>query len=68
MSNGHGSGAFPDYQNQQEVPEYSKNEEINTLISAHLNLIGERLKEISRNIESVGSNIYTPLMPFLSKF
>ena len=43
-------------------------EDINTLIAAHLNLIGERLKEISRNIENVRTHRYNLFDLYLNIF
>ena len=65
MNNGQtGSVSFPGVQfqnnessNQNEEIETAdpntQTDEVSTLISAHFSLIGERLKEISRNIENV---------------
>ena len=65
MNNGQtGALSFPGVQFQSnEVPIQTEDQpqasspnqtdEISTLISAHFSLIGERLKEISRNIENV---------------
>ena len=48
------SGAnFPEQYNAQEMVHADNGDDINTLIATHLNLLGERLKEISRNIENV---------------
>ena len=48
------SGAnFPEQYNPQDMIHADNGDEINTLIATHLNLLGERLKEISRNIENV---------------
>ena len=48
------SGAnFPEQYNAQEMIQADNGDDINTLIATHLNLLGERLKEISRNIENV---------------
>lgn len=43
-----------------EAQEELQIEEVPTLIAAHLNLLGERLKEISRNIENCCSKGETP--------
>jgi len=55
------SGAnFPEQYNAQEMIRPDNGDDINTLIATHLNLLGERLKEISRNIENYVSKGQTP--------
>ena len=56
------SGAnFPEQYNAQEMIQADNGDDINTLIATHLNLLGERLKEISRNIENVRFKTYSKI-------
>ena len=40
------------FEPDQKPEENKESDSVNTLLAAHLTLIGERLKDISRNIES----------------
>ena len=62
------SGAnFPEQYNAQEMVRADNSDDINTLIATHLNLLGERLKEISRNIENVRFNASVSIRTSYSK-